>query len=56
MLKYMWCIHRSRSSICKQKKLGVVVFLDKDEAACCNQDVVTCLNESVVVCLDKNNN
>ena len=33
------------------KKLIVVELLDKDEVACCNEDVVTYLDECVLVYL-----
>ena len=33
----------------------MVEFLDKDEVACCDEDVVELLYEGVLECLDKNN-
>ena len=37
------------------KKIDVVKFLDKDEVACCDDDVVAWFDEVVLSCLDNNN-
>ena len=36
------------------KKLGVVELFDKDEVACCDENVVAFLDQGVLACLDKN--
>ena len=37
------------------QKLDVVKLLDKDEVACCYEDVFVCLDQGVVKLLDNNN-
>ena len=36
-------------------KLGVLEYLDKDEVACCVEDVVACFDEGVLTYVDNNN-